>query len=926
MKLINIILHSISQSRNMKKIILVLFLSVFTFTTAQNIRFEGTIQDNNKAPLEMANVMAMNQATKAMDSYAITNDKGKFILNLNANTTYNVKLSYLGMQNKEISITTQTQNITQNITMESGGIDLEGVEIVREMPVSIKGDTIVYNSDSFTNGTERKLEDILKKLPGVEVDADGQVKVEGKAVTKLMVEGKDFFDGDTKLGVKNIPADAIDKVQVLRNYNENSILKGVENNQDNLAMNIKLKEGKKNFWFGDMTAGSGVGHEDSRYAVAPKAFYYSPKYSINIIGNTNNVGQQAFTIQDYFRFSGGFRNIMGKGGGNFNVGSNSLGINFFQDNRVKEIESHFGATNFSYNPTKSWSLSGFIIATSTLVDTDTKSTVNFLRPNTEQVASAEIRQDRGNQKNNLGLFKLSSTYKPSAKFQLDYDILSRLSAQRENNNLDRQVFNYLNNNNTVENILTSKRQDPININQNLSFYYTPTDKHIFAFESQYLYQNEDPLYNANLRLQPFDFIGYIENQNRNDITQSRFIKTNKLDSRLDYYYVFTPKVNLNFTFANSHASQSLNSAIFQRLDDGSINNLTASENNNDVGYRFNDASFGFHIKWLKGKFTFTPGITLHQFNLVNSQLGVQTKQQISRFLPDFQMIYQIKKSESLTYNYAFTNNFTNVNNFAEGTIFNSYNNLFSGNRNLENSVVQSHTLNYQKFNMFNFENFGGFINYTRTTEAIKTKASFDGANQIGSPFNSPFGDENLSGNFRYGRSFKKYYKANFSINANWSKFYNIQITPPPSNVENVVTTESFTQNYKFSASTNFKEIPNIELSYAYTVNEYPNDTFYTDSPSVKLDYFFLNSFSFVSEYEFFHYYNKDATVNQEYDFLSASITYQKTKSSHMEYKLGATNILNTTTINDDSFSQFSTRNSQYIVQPRYIILTLKYNL
>ncbi len=908
----------------MKKIVY-LFLLVSTVSFAQNVRFEGTILDNNKAPLEMANIMAMNQGTKAMDAYAITNEKGKFILNLNANATYTIKLSYLGMQNKEITITTQTQNITQNITMESGGIDLEGVEIVREMPVSIKGDTIVYNSDSFTNGTERKLEDVLKKLPGVEVDADGQVKVEGKSVTKLMVEGKDFFDGDTKLGVKNIPADAIDKVQVLRNYNENSILKGVENNQDNLAMNIKLKEGKKNFWFGDMTAGIGVGHEDTRYNIAPKAFYYSPKYSINIMGNSNNVGEQAFTIQDYFRFSGGFRNIMGKGGGSINVGSNSLGINFFQDDRVKEIESHFGATNFSYNPSKSWSLSGFVIATSTLVDTDTQSTVNFLRPNSEEVASAEIRQDLGNQKNNLGLFKLSSTYKPSAKFQLDYDILTRLSAQRENNNLNRQVFNFLDNTNSSENILTSKKQDPININQNLSFYYTPTDKHIFAFESQYLYQNEDPLYNANLEFQPFIFGGYNQNQNRNDITQSRFIKTNKLDSRLDYYYVLTPKVNLNFTLANSYVYQSLDSSVFQRLDNGTINNLTDTENTNDVGYRFNDSSLGFHLKWLTGKFTFTPGVTLHRFNLTNSQLAINTKQELTRFLPDFQMIYQIKKSESLTYNYALTNNFTNVNNFALGTIFNSYNSLFSGNRDLENSVVQSHTLNYQKFNMFNFENFGGFINYTRTTEAIKTRALFEGVNQIGSPFNSPFGDENLSGNFRYGRSFLKYYKANFSANVNWSKFYNIQVNPQNA-LEEVVDTESFTQNYRIGASTNFKDIPNIELSYSYAVNQYPNDTFYTDSPSVKLDYFFLKSFSFLSEYEFFHYYNKDKTVDQEYDFLSASLTYQKTKASHMEYKIAATNILNTTSINDDSFSQFSTRNSQYTVQPRYIIFSLKYNL
>src|SRR5690606_21573494 len=171
-----------------------------------------------------------------------------------------------------VDLETKTENVFLPIQMEGEGIMLEGIEIVHEMPVSIKGDTIIYNADSFTSGTERKLEDVLKKLPGVEVDEDGNIKVEGKEVSKLMVEGKDFFDGDTKLGAKNIPADAIDKVQVLRNYNENDQMRSVTDNQDNLAMNIKLKEGKKNFWFGEISAAAG---NDERYVLNPKLFYYS---------------------------------------------------------------------------------------------------------------------------------------------------------------------------------------------------------------------------------------------------------------------------------------------------------------------------------------------------------------------------------------------------------------------------------------------------------------------------------------------------------------------------------------------------------------------------------------------------------------------------------------------------------------------------
>lgn len=241
-----------------------------------------------------------------------------------------------------------------------------------------------------------------------------------------MVEGKDFFDGDTKLGVKNIPADAIDKIQVLRNYNEVGALKGLENDQDNVAMNIKLKEGKKNFWFGDMTAGISVGELDSRYIINPKLFYYSPKYSINLITNFNNIGELPLTAQDYFKFTGGFKNMMKKGGSSFNVSSNDIGISLLRNNRAKEIETKFGATNFAYSVTKEWNISGFGILSTSKTDLETKSQTTILDSGNQQ-----NREELTYQKNNLGLFKLSSSYKPNTKLQFDYDILTKLTKQEE---------------------------------------------------------------------------------------------------------------------------------------------------------------------------------------------------------------------------------------------------------------------------------------------------------------------------------------------------------------------------------------------------------------------------------------------------------------------------------------------------------------
>ena len=893
-----------------KVLCFVAFLLTFV-SFSQSLRFDGFIQDGQKNPLEMANIMAVNSATKAMDSYGITNDKGRFQLTLKPNTSYSIKVSYLGMKSKEINLSTKTENIAQNIVMDDVGIELEGVEIVREMPVSISGDTIVYNADSFKSGTEKKLEDVLKKLPGVEVNADGEIEVEGKKVSKLMVEGKDFFDGDTKLGVKNIPADAIDKIQVLRNYNEVSALKGLENDQDNVAMNIKLKEGKKNFWFGDVTAGIGVGELDSRYIINPKLFYYSPKYSINLITNFNNIGELPLTAQDYFKFTGGFKNMMKKGGSNFNISSNDIGISLLRNNRAKEIETKFGATNFAYSVTKSWNISGFGILSTSKTDLETKSQTTILNSGDEQK-----RDELTHQKNNLGLFKLSSTYKPNDKFQFDYDILTKLSKQNEDTDLLRESV--VQNVSDIETILTNKKQDPTSVNQNLSLYYTQSSKNIFAFEMQHLYQDENPFYNANLRTQPFDLAGYVSGQDRNDLNQDRFVKTNKIDAKLDYYYMVTPKSNINITFGNTYSHQNFNSHMFQILDNGDKNDLNTSENNNQVNYNFDDVFLGFHYKILTGKFTLTPGFSVHSYAMKNTQSGTDYSQNFTKVLPDFFALYQIKKAETLTYNFSLSNDFTDVNQLASGYVLSDYSSLFRGNRFLENATSQVHTLRYFKYNMFNFENIFANATYTKKVDAIKTAAEFTGINQSSVPYNSNLADETFSGMGNYGRSFLKNYKASVNASFNWSKFNNIQNNQ-------LATTESFVQSYTVKASTNYKNLPNIEFGYNALINKYSGSTFYTDKPFARLDYYFLNSFSFVSEYEFYHYYNGDKTVDNEYDFLSASLNYQK-KDSKWEYKISATNLLNTTYLNDDNFSQFSTRVSQYTVQPRYIIFSMKYNL
>src|SRR5690554_1734018 len=630
----------------MNKILPFLLLIFSISLSAQSIKVRGTIKDTIGNPLEFANVIASIKSSGETESYGITNHEGRFQLDLPKRDSYILRASFLGFQNSEktIEVSNDAQNMQIDFVLKEQENQLDDVELVYEMPVTIKGDTIVYNADSFTTGDERKLGDVMKKLPGVEVNDDGEIQVEGKTVSKVMVEGKDFFDGDSKLATKNIPADAVDKVEVLRNYNEVNQMRGLGNDRDNIAINIKLKEGKKNFWFGEVTAGAGIadeyGDENGRYLAHPKLFYYSPKYSINLITDFNNIGEVPFTFRDYFKFTGGFRNFNRGGGTNFSIRESDLGFAIAQNDRAKAIEAKFVAGNFSYAVNEKLDLSGFAILSDNKTDMVNNSIRQYILTGITENTQAETEQ-----RNQLGMLKLSSTYKPNHNFQLDYDVLAKASKQSQ----DDATLSIVGGN--QNDILETKENRPFSINQNANAYFTLNDKNIFAVYAQHLYQDEDPFYQAVQDSIPFrgvftqinpldplnsnaDTFDPLEPADRYNINQDKRVKSHKLDAKVDYYYVLNNVSNLNFTLGTTYSNQKFNSSIFQILDNGNRNNFEADDFNNDVAYTFSDIFLGLHYKLKTGKFTITPGVTLHNYNLRNKQLNTTASQNDWRLLPD----------------------------------------------------------------------------------------------------------------------------------------------------------------------------------------------------------------------------------------------------------------------------------------------------
>ena len=904
----------------MKKYVIAIILLVAGVTTNAQIKVTGVVKDSVGQPLEMANVIALNKATNVLDSYGFTDSKGRYKLTLKENANYSIKASYIGYKTSDVKINTKSADIVKNIVLKADNT-LDEVNITYKIPVSIKGDTLVYDADSFKVGTEKKLGDVLKRLPGVEVNADGEVEVEGKKVGKVMVDGKDFFDGDSKIAVQNIPANAIDKVQVLKNFSEVNQLKGVQDNSDNLALNIKLKKGKKNFWFGEVTAG---GDGSDRYLAHPKLFYYSPKYSINLLTDMNNIGKMPFTRRDYFRFTGGFKGIGGSGTG-FNVASSDIGFLTLQNNRAKEIEAKFAAANFSYSPKKTWDLSGFAIYSGTKTELEQGSTRNYITNGLTETTTSNSSQD-----SNLGLFKLSSSYKPNVNNHLDYDVFAKVSKQNEN-----QLFT---SSQITGDILQNQSQNPFSFNQNLNYYYTLNEKNIFALSAQHLWQDEDPFYNANLQQLSFANLLTLTmpaNGRPYDVSQNKRVKTNKIDTKLDYYYVINSKSNLNINVGATVSNQQFNTSIFERLN-GVENPITSPTTLNDVEYAFNDFYAGFVYKFITGIFTFTQGGTLHSYSAKNTQLGSVRDDKFTEFLPSASIKLQLKKSETLRLTYRKQVSFTNINSVAEGYVFNNYNRLYSGNRNLESSLAHNVNLNYFSFNMFNYTNVFASVNYSKRINTTTGSILPVGVNQISTSINSAFPNESLSGNANMQKTigkFKGSLSARVSLSKSTSTIASLRDTDndpntPPVRVEEDRDSKNFTQTYRTGISTNFRTAPNFDFGYSVTINDYDQggnaNKFYTHSPYLNLDVLFLKNFTFTSRYTYNNYKNETQTLNN-YSFLDLDLTYQM-KDSKWEYSMEVTNALNTTSINRDSSNAIFNNTSSYVIQPRFAVFSIKYNL
>ncbi|SHI86450.1 peptidase associated domain and porin domain-containing protein [Flavobacterium haoranii] len=866
----------------------------------------GVVQDSLGNPLQNANVIAKPLVEKAGLKFSIADHLGRYKLELEKDTPYEVKVSYLGFKEEVLQLPANFTIREHIFNLKETGQELKEIVINYDyQPVIVKKDTLIYDVKAFANGNERKMKEVLEKMPGVEVAKDGSVTVQGKKVTKMLVEGKSFFGGGTKLAVENIPADALDKVEVIDNFNEVGFLKQVSDSED-LAMNVKLKEDKKKFIFGDVEAGAEVANDNGFYLGHAGLFYYAPKTNVSYIGDINNIGKRTFSFEDMMRFQGGVSSFIS--------GRKSLTnlYNFASDNTdVVENKSQFAALNFRQEINSKLDVEGFGIFSKLFTASFSESQNEYLQ---NSVFTFEDKTSTTQNKALLGIGNVKLNFSPTNQSKWFYNG----QFQASSNDITNQILSVRDGDqNNFQNI---QNADNSQWKQFLEWHKQFKNKnHTTTFVVNHSFENNKP---QNTWLTDTEFLAGLiplQNDSEYNIQQVKKVKNNSVDALFKHYWILNNYNHLYTNVGNNLGTTQLTISEKQFLTDGSVNDFAANGFGNDLDYVLNDFYVGFEYKFKIGKWINKPAIYTHFYHLKTKQIASDYSLNRTYFEPQFNSEYEFNQSESLKFNYKLSNDFPDATRLLERYTLQSYNSVYRGNTLLKNERFHSASLRYTKSSMYRGLMLFANVSFNKKIRTIRNVIELDGINQ----FSTPILTDNPETNWRVNANISKKiyrFRLQFTTNVSWFNYIQTLNGTTTSNNRN-------NQSLGLKLRTATKKWPSVSVGYAKDFSQFSGLTqsdFTNDRITFDLDINFLKNFNFKTDYEVTFNRNSN-NQNNNYRIANAFLSYQK-KNNPFRFELSAQNYLNNGTKINNSFSDYLISNTTTYILPRIVMLSISYKL
>lgn len=303
----------------MKKIVLLLLFFIAGVCAILAYTVKGSVADTSGEALVSASVRLLNAKDSTALKGAVSDADGRYTIKDVAAGRYILEVSYVGFepQYKRLRVTANTDAGTTTLS-ENSIMLRETVVTGIKTPITVKEDTVEFNADTYKTQPNAVVEDLLKRLPGVEVGTDGSITANGQTVSKILIDGKEFFSDDPTVASRNLPVNMVDKLQVVQRKSDLARLTGVDDGDDETVINLTVKKGMNNGWFGNAEVGYGT---DDRYKGSFNINHFWDGNQVTILGGANNVNDLGFTDGT----SGRFRRF---GGTNGITTSQALGVNF----------------------------------------------------------------------------------------------------------------------------------------------------------------------------------------------------------------------------------------------------------------------------------------------------------------------------------------------------------------------------------------------------------------------------------------------------------------------------------------------------------------------------------------------------------------------------------------------------------------------
>jgi hypothetical protein len=896
---------------------------------------KGIVYDTiAKQPVGAATITVLQRSDSSLITFTMTNSRGEFTLTNVGYGDYRLLVTHVNYHNvnKYFTINDAHKSVDlANIEVSDKNKVLEEVVVMAEAPpVTLIGDTVQYNAGSFKTKPNAVVEDLLKKMPGIKVEKDGTVKAQGQEVKKVLVDGKEFFGTDPKIATKNLPADAVDKVQVYDKQSDMAQLTGFDDGNSEKTINLKLKKDKKKGVFGKVNAGGGT---EGRYQGRFNVNAFKGARQMSVIGMGNNTNAEGFSFMDILSFSGGMSQLGGRGGGgnvSINIGANdplASAIGGGNNNAVNT--SWAGGANYNN-----------IIGTKMEV----QSNYFFSRynPVTNQKLSRQYILPDSTYYYNQN--SLTNNLNYSHRFNLTYDyLIDSMHSLKFTPSLSWQNSK----NHSLSDYETLSEQ-LMRSNKGFSDNFSASDGYNFSgtllFRKKFHRKGRTFSVSVGSTLNNSDGNGELGSVNQYYNKSGLLVKTDSINqhsfsesevrgynTRAVYTEPLFKRSLLEFSVSKNESRSVSDKVTYDYNRNSGKHDIVNPFQTNNYENVYGTKTAGLRIRTQRKKYNYSFGLTWQNADLKGTIVsGIKDSVITKSFynlLPNARFQYNFTRFKNLQLDYRASTNQPTVSQLQPVPDISNPLNIRVGNPNLRQEYTHRVNVNYTGMNPFRNKSFFWFSSYSFSNNRI---VNYDLVDSFGRKTTTPVnvdGVYNLSNDISLGWPLR-FIKGTINFNTGVGYSKTIQFI---NTVRNNIYNISIDPGIEISKS--FKDKFDLALNAGFTYNKAKyslqsslNNKYFTQDYSIDAGWQLPKNFYLSSEFRYTISSNRASGYNAKVPLWNASFSKLFLKYNRGELKLSVNDLLN------ENQSIVRTTNSNYIedqnnrVLKRFFLLGFTYSL